>query len=122
MRSLSARPALRQLSTVPDFLLTAPASSVSELPNGVGVAAQPSSGPLATVGVFVGSGSRFETPAMSGVSHLMPPSGRENEVIEILEDMLEFSGGFLVCVGVGKRMDGSRSKANLIFRYIPHWF
>eukprot|EP00912_Choanoflagellata_sp_UC4_P001891 UC4_evm11s1211 len=44
------------------------------------------------------------------VSHLIPPSGREHEVIEILEDMLEFVGSLLVCVGITQQMNESSYK------------
>ena len=118
MRSLvAARPALRSFSAVPEFLLTAPATSVSELSNGVCVASeaspsrarrrssprfglisplptfrpcfdallplQASAGDLATVGVFVGTGSRFEAPAMSGASHLLQTAAMKEKAAAI---------------------------------------
>lgn len=43
----------------------------STLPNGVRVATQDMDGPVSAVGLFVGSGSRHETPYTSGVSHLL---------------------------------------------------
>lgn len=43
----------------------------STLPNGVRVASQDLDGPVSAVGLFVGSGSRHETPYTAGVSHLL---------------------------------------------------
>lgn len=44
---------------------------VTTLPNGVRVASQDLGGPVSAVGLFVGAGSRHETPYSSGVSHLL---------------------------------------------------
>lgn len=44
---------------------------VSTLANGVRIASQDLGGPVAAVGLFVGAGSRHETPYTSGVSHLL---------------------------------------------------
>lgn len=41
------------------------------LPNGVRVISQDLGGPVSAVGLFVGAGSRHETPYCSGVSHLL---------------------------------------------------
>lgn len=41
------------------------------LPNGVRVASQDLGGPVSAVGLFVGAGSRHETPFSAGVSHLL---------------------------------------------------
>lgn len=43
----------------------------STLPNGVTVASQDIGGPVSAIGLFVGSGSRHETPYTAGVSHLL---------------------------------------------------
>lgn len=54
--------------------ITAPqatAPEVTTLPNGVRVISQDLHGPIASVALFVGAGSRNETPQTSGVSHVL---------------------------------------------------
>ena len=44
---------------------------ITTLPNGVRVASQDLGGPVSSVGLFVGAGSRHETPYTSGVSYML---------------------------------------------------
>lgn len=64
-----------KLPGIPDPIEVAPPTSgaveTTTLPNGVRVASQDNGGPVAAVGLFVGAGSRNETPYSAGVSHLL---------------------------------------------------
>lgn len=64
-----------KLPGIPDPVekVAAPAGPVetSTLPNGVRVASQDLDGPVSAIGLFVGAGSRHETPYTSGISHLL---------------------------------------------------
>ena len=61
---------------IPDTTLDA-CSALSEdaqittLPNGLRVVTLPSHSPIASVGVFVDTGSRYETPDLSGITHFL---------------------------------------------------
>lgn len=46
-------------------------TTVTTLPNGVRVASQDNGGTVAAVGVYVGAGSRHETPHTAGATHLL---------------------------------------------------
>eukprot|EP00178_Gracilaria_changii_P017641 TRINITY_DN502_c0_g1_i2.p3 TRINITY_DN502_c0_g1~~TRINITY_DN502_c0_g1_i2.p3 ORF type:complete len:477 (-),score=88.33 TRINITY_DN502_c0_g1_i2:6146-7576(-) len=64
-----------KLPNIPDPIdIDAPSAGavkISTLPNGVRVASQDMASPVAAVALFVGAGSRNETPYSSGVSHLI---------------------------------------------------
>jgi Insulinase (Peptidase family M16) len=47
------------------------ATTVTSLPNGVRVASQDNGGAITAVGVYVGAGSRHETPYTAGATHLL---------------------------------------------------
>eukprot|EP00759_Apiculatamorpha_spiralis_P034918 PhF_6_TR36006/c0_g1_i1/m.52172/K17732/PMPCB, MAS1; mitochondrial-processing peptidase subunit beta len=48
-----------------------PKTTVSSLPNGFRIACEESQGEVATVGVWIDAGSRFETPSNNGVAHFL---------------------------------------------------
>lgn len=75
--------ALRCLSSVPEFLLTAPATTCSDLANGVSVASEPNAGAVATVGVFIDAGSRLESAEMSGATHLLQTAALKEKAAAI---------------------------------------
>lgn len=68
-------PMTRRLPNIesPDPVAASPpgAVQVSTLSNGVRVASQELDGPVSAVGVFVGAGSRDETPFTSGTTHFL---------------------------------------------------
>ncbi|KAK8811755.1 hypothetical protein WA538_000540, partial [Blastocystis sp. DL] len=60
----------RALSTqIPGYLLNIPATEVTTLPNGVRVASQGGYGQTSSVGIFIDTGSRYETKEKNGVAH-----------------------------------------------------
>ncbi|KAL7467607.1 hypothetical protein ACHAXS_007847 [Conticribra weissflogii] len=84
IRSLLHRtsPARRPLSTaastatnataVPDYLLSAPPTQITQFPSGLRVASESIPGSkTATVGVWIDAGSRYETPANNGAAHFL---------------------------------------------------
>ena len=52
-------------------LLNVPATRVTVLDNGLRVATEDSGAPTATVGLWIDTGSRFETDANNGVAHFL---------------------------------------------------
>jgi len=61
-------PQARGLSPIADQ--SGPAQ-ISTLPSGIRVATLPSASPIASVGVFVDGGSRYETPDNNGITHFL---------------------------------------------------
>uniref|UniRef100_A0A0A9FEW9 Alpha-MPP n=1 Tax=Arundo donax TaxID=35708 RepID=A0A0A9FEW9_ARUDO len=55
---------------LPDFVEPSK-TKITTLPNGVKIASETSSSPAASVGLYIDCGSIYETPASSGVSHLL---------------------------------------------------
>ena len=55
----------------PSYVLNAPATEVTTLPNGVRVATEGGHGETATVGVFIDAGSRYEPAATNGTAHFL---------------------------------------------------
>lgn len=55
---------------LPDHLGRSP-TMITTLPNGVRVASEDLPGPSACIGIFVDSGSIYETPETTGVTHLL---------------------------------------------------
>ncbi|KAL2913653.1 Mitochondrial-processing peptidase subunit alpha [Polyrhizophydium stewartii] len=69
-----ARTQLRTAHPRRGFRTSAAAASptvISRLPNGVRVASQESLGHFVAAGVYVDTGSKFETPATAGISHVL---------------------------------------------------
>uniref|UniRef100_A0A6U4JTZ3 Peptidase M16 C-terminal domain-containing protein n=1 Tax=Phaeomonas parva TaxID=124430 RepID=A0A6U4JTZ3_9STRA len=60
----------RGLSSVPEYLVNAPAASVGALGSGVKVCAEETGGATATVGVFIDVGSRYENAANNGIANV----------------------------------------------------
>merc|ERR1712029_840822 len=54
-----------------DYLLNVPATRVTVLDNGMRVASEDSGAPTATVGLWIDTGSRYETAANNGVAHFL---------------------------------------------------
>lgn len=52
-------------------LLNVPATRVTVLDNGMRVASEDSGAPTATVGLWIDTGSRFETDVNNGVAHFL---------------------------------------------------
>lgn len=52
-------------------LITYPETKTTTLPNGLRVASETSLGETATVGVWINTGSRYETPETNGVAHFL---------------------------------------------------
>merc|ERR1711976_1020238 len=65
--------AQRSLSTGPlkDYLVNNPPTELSTLDNGMRVATEDSGAPTATVGLWIDTGSRYETAANNGVAHFL---------------------------------------------------
>ena len=65
-RSLSAK-----AGPLKDYLLNVPPTEVSVIDNGMRVATEDSGAPTATVGLWIDTGSRYETAANNGVAHFL---------------------------------------------------
>merc|ERR1711963_1293032 len=65
-RSLSAK-----AGPLSDYLLNVPPTEVSVIDNGMRVATEDSGAPTATVGLWIDTGSRYETAANNGVAHFL---------------------------------------------------
>lgn len=82
----------------PPFLLNAPQTETSTLPNGLRVAAQGGHGETATVGVWIDAGSRYETDDNNGAAHFLEHmyfKGTSNRTQYQLEEEIENIGGHL---------------------------
>merc|ERR1712102_235119 len=65
-RSMSAK-----AGNLGEFLLNVPPTDVTVLPNGMRVASENSGASTATVGLWIDTGSRYETAANNGVAHFL---------------------------------------------------
>lgn len=75
-----------------------PKTQVSELSNGIRVATEPMAGQTATVGVWIDTGSRYESERTNGVAHFLEHmffKGTENRTKRDLEEGIENMGGHL---------------------------
>ncbi|DAZ98214.1 TPA: hypothetical protein N0F65_005346 [Lagenidium giganteum] len=82
----------------PSYVLNAPATEVTTLANGLRVASEGSHGETATVGVWIGAGSRFETAKNNGAAHFlehMAFKGTSKRTQQQLEMEIENMGGHL---------------------------
>ncbi|KAI1151154.1 putative mitochondrial processing peptidase alpha subunit [Nemania diffusa] len=71
------------------------------LPNGVRVASEALPGSFSAVGVYVEAGSRFETPQLSGLSHVidrMAFKSTDSKSSEDIQEVVESLGGNIQCV------------------------
>uniref|UniRef100_A0A7S3Z8A2 Mitochondrial-processing peptidase subunit beta n=1 Tax=Lotharella globosa TaxID=91324 RepID=A0A7S3Z8A2_9EUKA len=85
------------MSTIPN-LETMPKTTVSRLSNGMRVASEPCAGNTVTVGVWVDTGSRYETEENNGVAHFLEHmffKGTKNRTQTALEKEIENMGGHL---------------------------
>jgi len=79
-------------------LLAYPSAQVSALPNGLRVATEPSHGDTATVGVWIDTGSRYESKETNGVAHFLEHmffKGTAKRTRQQLEMEVENMGGHL---------------------------
>ena len=83
----------------PDYVLRAPTTDVTTLSNGLRVGSETTIGAeTATVGVWIDSGSRYETSANNGAAHFlehMAFKGTSNRTQKQLEEQIENMGGHL---------------------------
>lgn len=83
----------------PDYILRAPTTDVTTLSNGLRVGSETTIGAeTATVGVWIDSGSRYETPANNGAAHFlehMAFKGTSKRTQKQLEEQIENMGGHL---------------------------
>ncbi|KAG6137112.1 hypothetical protein E4U28_004726 [Claviceps purpurea] len=80
---------------------------ITTLPNGLRVASEALPGSFAGVGIYIEAGSRFETPSLSGVSHIMDrlafKSTSEHTADAMLE-RVEHLGGNIQCASSRESM------------------
>ncbi|TYZ68444.1 hypothetical protein PybrP1_004303 [[Pythium] brassicae (nom. inval.)] len=82
----------------PAYVLNAPATEVTTLANGLRVASEGSHGETATIGVWIGAGSRYETAQNNGAAHFlehMAFKGTAKRTQQQLELEIENMGGHL---------------------------
>lgn len=75
-----------------------PKTQISELSNGIRVATEPMAGEAATVGVWIDTGSRYESERTNGVAHFLEHmffKGTANRTKRDLEEGIENMGGHL---------------------------
>jgi len=86
-------------SDFPDYVLRAPTTDVTTLGNGLRVGSETTVGAeTATVGVWIDSGSRYETPENNGAAHFlehMAFKGTSQRTQKQLEETIENMGGHL---------------------------
>jgi processing peptidase subunit alpha len=100
-------------------LSSAPAQ-ISTLANGMRVATLPSASPIASVGVFVDGGSRFETPETNGLTHFVERMSLKSTVnrsdFRLMRDMSK----------LGANVTASSGREHLIYaadclsEHVPH--
>ncbi|KAJ0390721.1 hypothetical protein P43SY_011065 [Pythium insidiosum] len=105
LRPLQSRAVLSRAQSVaaavqnyPSYVLNAPATEVTTLANGLRVASEGSHGETATIGVWIGAGSRFETEKNNGAAHFlehMAFKGTSKRTQQQLEVEIENMGGHL---------------------------
>ncbi|XP_074279544.1 putative mitochondrial-processing peptidase subunit beta, mitochondrial [Silene latifolia] len=80
-------------------ILTAPATRITTLPNGLRVATESNLAvKTATVGVWIDAGSRFESDETNGTAHFLEHilfKGTERRSVRVLEEEIENMGGHL---------------------------
>lgn len=85
-------------STYPSYVMNAPLTEVTTLPSGLRVASEGGHGETATVGVWIGAGSRYETAQNNGAAHFlehMAFKGTSKRSQTELEMEIENMGGHL---------------------------
>mmetsp|Transcript_26051 Transcript_26051/g.61183 ORF Transcript_26051/g.61183 Transcript_26051/m.61183 type:complete len:504 (-) Transcript_26051:230-1741(-) len=100
-RGFSAMEAAEQPTDAafPDYVLRAPTTDVTTLPSGLRVGSETTVGSAtATVGVWIDSGSRYETESSNGAAHFlehMAFKGTDKRTQKQLEEEIENMGGHL---------------------------
>ncbi|KAL5598657.1 hypothetical protein BROUX41_003424 [Berkeleyomyces rouxiae] len=85
----------------------APPSLITRLPNGLRVTSEPVPGPFSGIGVYIDAGSRYETPALRGVSHIMDRLAFKSTAARSADEMLaqvETLGGNIHCASSREAM------------------
>ncbi|KAG9013213.1 Mitochondrial-processing peptidase subunit alpha [Tulasnella sp. JGI-2019a] len=73
---------------------------ITTLPNGVRVVTEPTPGYFSSVGVYIDAGSRYESPRLSGSSHIMDRMAfktTSNRTAEEMSTGIDSLGGQVVC-------------------------
>jgi len=94
--------------------------AISTLPNGIRVATAQSGSPIASVGVFVDGGSRFETPDTNGLTHFLElmslKSTTNRSDFRLVRDMLKL--GASVSASAGR--EHFIYTADCLQEHVPH--
>ncbi|KAG5914276.1 hypothetical protein E4U61_005939 [Claviceps capensis] len=80
---------------------------ITTLPNGLRVASEALPGSFAGVGVYIEAGSRFETPSLSGVSHIMDRlafKSTSKHTADAMLERVEHLGGNIQCASSRESM------------------
>ncbi|GAW24829.1 hypothetical protein ANO14919_144230 [Xylariales sp. No.14919] len=101
--NISHLPSRRSLATikVPDAKEPTELDRITTLPNGVRVASEALPGSFSGVGVYVEAGSRFETPYLRGLSHIVDRLAFKSTTSksgEDIQEVVESLGGNIQCV------------------------
>ncbi|XP_058070343.1 probable mitochondrial-processing peptidase subunit beta, mitochondrial [Magnolia sinica] len=95
LRHASPHPSITDHTSI----LSAPATRVTTLPNGLRVATESSlAARTATVGIWIDAGSRFESDETNGTAHFLEHmifKGTEKRSVRVLEEEIENMGGHL---------------------------
>ncbi|KAI1174196.1 peptidase M16 inactive domain-containing protein [Nemania sp. FL0916] len=96
-------PPTRSLATVkvPTAKEPTELDNITTLPNGIRVASEALPGSFSGVGVYVEAGSRFETPQLSGLSHIIDRlafKSTSNRSTEQIQETVDSLGGNIQCV------------------------
>ncbi|KAI0477015.1 putative mitochondrial processing peptidase alpha subunit [Xylaria cf. heliscus] len=100
---ISRLPLCRNLATVkvPNAKEPTDLDRITRLPNGVRVASEALPGSFSGVGVYIEAGSRFETPQLSGLSHItdrLAFKSTTSKTGEEIQEVVESLGGNIQCV------------------------
>ncbi|KAI0458329.1 peptidase M16 inactive domain-containing protein [Xylaria acuta] len=100
---ISRLPLRRTLATVKVRAAQEPTEldQITTLPNGVRVASEALPGSFSGVGVYLEAGSRFETPQLSGLSHIIDRlafKSTTSKTGEEIQEIVESLGGNIQCV------------------------
>ncbi|KAG6268018.1 hypothetical protein E4U47_004869 [Claviceps purpurea] len=80
---------------------------ITTLPNGLRVASEALPGSFAGVGIYIEAGSRFETPSLSGVSHIMDRlafKSTSKHTADAMLERVEHLGGNIQCASSRESM------------------
>ncbi|PHH49270.1 Mitochondrial-processing peptidase subunit alpha [Ceratocystis fimbriata CBS 114723] len=99
--------ALHRGLATPSSSSAPPPSSITKLPNGLRVTSEPVPGPFSGIGVYIDAGSRYEMPALRGVSHIMDRLAFKSTATRSADEMLaqvETLGGNIHCASSREAM------------------